>query len=128
MPDPLPDSTQAYLSDAGATPLLTRGQEILLAKRLARNKRIALRLTSRIPCIAQAVLDMGDVLRSNPLAARTLLALPPRALTDAQLRTRARAVVDELDIIRAAQATPGRTTPPWVRFLSATAAGRGGPR
>ena len=107
MPDPLPDSTQAYLSDAGATPLLTRGQEIVLAKRLARNKRLALRLTSRIPCIAKDVLEMGDVLRSNPLAARALLALPPRALTDAQLRTRARTVVHDLDVIRAAQADAG---------------------
>lgn len=107
MPDPLRDSTQAYLSDAGATPLLTRGQETMLAKRLARNKRIALRLTSRIPCIARDVLEMGDVLRSNPLAARTLLALPPKAQTDAQLRTRARAVVHDLDVIRAAQADAG---------------------
>ena len=107
MPDPLPDSTQAYLSDAGATPLLTRGQETMLAKRLARNKRIALQMTSRIPRIAKDVLEMGDVLRSNPPAGRSLLALPPRALTDAQLRTRARAAVHDLDAIRAAQAEAG---------------------
>lgn len=107
MPDPLPDSTQAYLSDAAATPLLTREQEVVLAERLARNKRIVLRMTSRIPCIANDVLEMGDGLRSNPAAARTLIALPPRALTDAQLRTRARAAVHDLDAVRAARAAAG---------------------
>ena len=107
MPDLLPDSTQAYLSDAAATPLLTREQEVVLAERLARNKRIVLRMTSRIPCIANDVLEMGDGLRSNPLAARTLIALPPSALTDAQLRTRARAAVHDLDAVRAARAEAG---------------------
>ena len=79
----------------------------MLAERLARNKRIVLRMTSRIPCIANDVLEMGDGLRSNPAAARTLIALPPRALTDAQLRTRARAAVHDLDEVRAARAAAG---------------------
>ena len=83
----------------------------MLAKRLARNKRIVLRMTSRIPRVANDVLEMGDGLRSNPLAARTLIALPPRALTDAQLTTRARAAVHDLDAVLAARPRQRRTTP-----------------
>ena len=99
-----PDLTQLYLLEAGATPLLTRKEEVVLAKRLERNTRIVLRTTSRMPSIATHILRVGDPLRRDFRAVRKLVALSAKALTDTQLAKHARTAVRQLDAITDASA------------------------
>ena len=104
MLDSLGDSTRAYILEAGAAPLLTREEEVVLARRLEQSKRNMLRTISRIPGLATDVLLIGEPLRRDASAVRTFVALPPKSLTTAQLRRRSRTVVSQLDAIVAAQA------------------------
>ena len=104
VPEPLPDITRAYLIEASATPLLTRAEEVVLARCLERNTRVLWQTISRIPGTADVILLMGDPIRRDAKAVRKFVSLPPKALTDGQIRRRARTVIHQLDAIVGATA------------------------
>ena len=63
------DPVRMYLREMRTVPLLTREGEIQIAKRIERGKLSIIKVISRTPTIAKAVVRMGEQLTSGSIAA-----------------------------------------------------------
>ena len=62
-PDSASDPVRVYLREMGASPLLTREEEVEIAKRIERGQLAALKALSRSPIVIQQVIAIGDDLK-----------------------------------------------------------------
>ena len=118
-PDPLDtlaDPVRLYLREIGAVSLLTREQEVTLAKRIERGKQAVILALSRTPSVVRQILRMGEALRDDARNIRELVTLRGEE-TDDQIATRAHKVLTQIDAVRRAwaeaqtrQATPERVS------------------
>ncbi len=56
---------RVYLREMGASPLLTREEEVEIAKRIERGQLTALKALSRSPIVIQQVLALGEDLEAR---------------------------------------------------------------
>ena len=61
--DSASDPVRVYLREMGASPLLTREEEVEIAKRIERGQVTALKALSRSPIVIQQVLALGEDLK-----------------------------------------------------------------
>ena len=61
--DSTSDPVRVYLREMGASPLLTREEEVEIAKRIERGQLTALKALSRSPIVIQQVLALGEDLK-----------------------------------------------------------------
>ena len=87
-------------------PLLTREQEVALAKRIERGDRTVLVAISQTPSLVQQVLRLGDALRDDARIIRRLVTHRHGDVTAARLTRRARDVRAQIDAVKAAWAEP----------------------
>ena len=101
-PDPSSDVVGRYLADMARVPLLTRHEEVALAKRLERGHRTVMVAISQIPSLVQQVMRLAAALREDPRIIRRLVTHQHGDLTATRLTTRARAVIAQIDTVTAA--------------------------
>ena len=105
-PEKSSDPVWLYLRQVGAVPLLTRQQEVTLAKRIQRGKQAVTRALSRAPTVARQVIQMGEDLRQNQRILRELVTCPDEATDDP---ARMREVAKLIDHVSAAWAAAQRS-------------------
>ena len=98
------DPVRMYLREMGTVPLLTREGEVKIAKRIERGKLSIVKVVSRTPMIARAVIQFGDQLKSGERTIRELVILQNEELGDNRIVTRARQVLRQIDAIKRARA------------------------
>jgi len=86
-PDSASDPVRVYLREMGASPLLTREEEVEIAKRIERGQVTSLKALSRSPIVIQQVLAIGEDLKRGLRSIKVENASPHIALTRAQAAT-----------------------------------------
>ena len=102
-PERASDPVRPYLREVGAVPLLTRQQEVTLAKRIERGKQAVTRALSRAPSVARQVIQMGEALRHDEQIVREIVTCPYEETAD-QITTRVHEVLKQIAAVRAASA------------------------
>ena len=92
-----------YLRQVGAVPLLTRKQEVTLAKRIERGKQAVTRALSRASSVARQVIQMGEDLRHDERIVREIVTCPGEETAD-QITTRVHEVLTQIAAVRTAWA------------------------
>ena len=96
------DVVRVYLSEMGRVPLLTRDEEVALAKRIERDHRTVMVAISHTPSLVQQVMRLGDALREDERLIRQLVTHRHGELTATRLTRRARQVRVQIEAVGAA--------------------------
>ena len=94
------DPARLYLREMGAVPLLTREEEVEIAKRIEKAQGAVIRALSHSPVVVSKILRYRDRLKTNDLQITKLVAFHEDELTEEILEKRRRKVlrdVDEMD-------------------------------
>ena len=102
-PEKPSDPVRPYLREVGAVPLLTRKQEVTLAKRIERGKQAVTRALARAPSVARQVIQMGEALRYDERIVREIVTCPCEETAD-QISTRVHEVLTQIAAVRTASA------------------------
>ena len=98
--DKTTDPVRMYLREMRTVPLLTREGEIQIAKRIERGKLSIIKVISRTPTIAKAVVRMGEQLTSGDRTIRELVIFRDDEVTNERIDRRARKVMVQIETIR----------------------------
>ena len=94
------DPVRMYLRQMARVPLLTRGGEVEIARRIERGTLSVIKAISRTPTIAKAVVRMGEQLTSGARTIRKLVIFQDDEVTEERIDRRARAVMAQIEAIR----------------------------
>ena len=94
------DPVRMYLRELRTVPLLTREDEVEIARRIERGKLSIIKAVSRTPTIAKAVVRIGEQLTSDDRPIRELVICPDDEGTEEWVDRRARAVMAQIETIR----------------------------
>ena len=113
--DPSGDVVRRYLADVSRVPLLTRHEEVTLAKQIERGHRTVLVAISHAPSVVQQVMRLADALREDDRVIRRLVTHRFGEVTATRLKTRARHVREQIEAVRAAWADAELRHAAWQR-------------
>ena len=102
-PDTSGDVVRLYLTDMARVPLLTRHEEVALAKQIERGHRTVMVAISHTPSLVQQVIRRADALRQDTRLIRQLVPHDGE-VTATRLTTRTRQVLMQIDAVKAAWA------------------------
>ena len=97
------DPVRMYLREMGTVPLLTRDGEVEIAKRMERGKLTVLKIVSRTPTIANAIIELGDQLKTGDRTIRELVVFHEDELTDDRIADRGHQLLRQIEAIRSAR-------------------------
>jgi RNA polymerase primary sigma factor len=100
-PEQTDDLVRVYLRKMGAVPLLTRGGEIEVAKRIEKGQKRALKALSRSPVVAGQIVKYGGELRNGDLNIRNLVECRKEEVKEELLEKRRRLILRRIDEITA---------------------------
>ncbi|HEY6371742.1 MAG TPA: RNA polymerase sigma factor RpoD [Candidatus Sulfotelmatobacter sp.] len=96
-PDSASDPVRVYLREMGASPLLTREEEVEIAKRIERGQLTALKALSRSPIVIQQVLALGEDLKGGLRSIKEMVVIDDEEITDEILQKRIDDVTGQID-------------------------------
>ena len=82
------DPVRVYLREMGASPLLTREEEVEIAKRIERGQITSLKALSRSPIVIHQVLAIGDDLKRGLRSIKDTVVIDDEEITDEILQKR----------------------------------------
>ena len=91
------DPVRIYLREMGAVPLLTREDEVEIAKRIERGKLQALKALSRSPITIQQVLAIAEDLNRGLRSIKEIVAFDEEEITEEVLQNRAAEIIRRID-------------------------------
>ena len=101
--DKTSDPVRMYLREMGTVPLLTRDGEVEIAKRIERGKLSVLKILSRTPSVARAIIAFGDELKDGDRTPRELVVVQDVVPQGTRAGDREQQLLDRIDAIRGAQ-------------------------
>ena len=101
--DKTSDPVRMYLREMGTVPLLTRDGEVEIARRIERGRLAMLKILSRTPSVARAIIAFGDELKDGDRTPRELVLVQDEAHQGTDAGDRGRQLLDRIDAIRVAQ-------------------------
>ncbi len=96
-PDSASDPVRVYLREMGASPLLTREEEVEIAKRIERGQLTALKALSRSPIVIQQVLALGEDLKGGLRSIKEMVVFDEEEITDEVLQNRVDDITGRID-------------------------------
>ena len=114
-PDSFGDVVRQYFADMSRVPLLTRDQEVQLAKQFERGTRTVVVAVSHTPSLVQEVMRLGDALRRDGHLERGLVTHSQGDATADRVTRRARDVLVQFEAISAAWDDAQRCRTSWKR-------------
>jgi RNA polymerase primary sigma factor len=96
-PDAASDPVRVYLREMGASPLLTREEEVEIAKRIERGQLTALKALSRSPIVIQQVLALGEDLKGGLRSIKEMVVFDEEEITDEILQNRVDEITGRID-------------------------------
>ena len=106
--DKTSDPVRMYLREMGTVPLLTRDGEVEIARRIERGRLAVLKILSRTPSVAHAIIAFGEELLDGHRTPRELVVVQEEtAQGQGRATDRLRQLADRIDAIRAAQLDAG---------------------
>ena len=98
-PEKTSDPVRVYLREMGLVPLLTREQEVTIAKRLERGSLRVLKTVSRSPIILKALITVGEELRSGNRSIKEIVQIDEEDLTEEKVEEKTRQTLRTIDKI-----------------------------
>jgi RNA polymerase primary sigma factor len=98
-PEKTSDPVRVYLREMGLVPLLTREQEVIIAKRLERGSLRVLRTVSRSPIVLKALIAVGEELRSGNRSIKEIIQFDEEDLTEEKVEEKTRHTLRAIDKI-----------------------------
>ena len=95
--DSTSDPVRVYLREMGASPLLTREEEVEIAKRIERGQVTSLKALSRSPIVIQQVLAIGEDLKRGLRSIKDTVVFDEEEITDEILQKRVEDVTGRID-------------------------------
>jgi RNA polymerase primary sigma factor len=102
------DPVRVYLREMGASPLLTREEEVEIAKRIERGQITALKALSRSPIVIQQVLAIGEDLKRGLRSIKDTVVFDEEEITDEILQKRVEDITGRIDGLNKHYKTAGR--------------------
>jgi RNA polymerase primary sigma factor len=102
------DPVRVYLREMGASPLLTREEEVEIAKRIERGQVTAMKALSRSPIVIQQVLAIGDDLKRGLRSIKETVVIDDEEITDEILQERVQEVTSRIDTLNKHYKTANR--------------------
>jgi RNA polymerase primary sigma factor len=96
-PDTASDPVRVYLREMGASPLLTREEEVEIAKRIERGQITSLKALSRSPIVIQQVMALGEDLKRGLRSIKDLVVIDEEEITDEILQNRLEDITGRID-------------------------------
>jgi len=93
------DPVRVYLREMGLVPLLTREQEVIIAKRLERGSLRVLKTVSRSPIVLKALIAVGEDLRSGNRSIKEIVQIDEEDLTEEKIEEKTRQTLRTIDKI-----------------------------
>jgi RNA polymerase primary sigma factor len=97
------DPVRIYLREMGTVPLLTREDEVEIARRIERGKLAVIKSISRTPLITRKVIELGDKLHAGDRTIRELVIVNDEEITDERIQERSTQVQTQIDAVRKAR-------------------------
>ena len=91
------DPVRIYLREMGATPLLTREGEVVIAKRIERGQLVVMRAITRSPIVIKEVVAIGESLRNEARSIRDIVQFDDEDLTDAKIANKTKQTLKHID-------------------------------
>jgi len=98
-PEKTSDPVRVYLREMGLVPLLTREQEVIIAKRLERGSLRVLKTVSRSPIVLKALIGVGEDLRSGNRSIKEIIQIDEEDLTEEKIEEKTRQTLRTIDKI-----------------------------
>jgi RNA polymerase primary sigma factor len=98
-PEKTSDPVRVYLREMGLVPLLTREQEVTIAKRLERGSLRVLKTVSRSPIVLKALISVGEELRSGNRSIKEIIQFDEEDLTEEKIEEKTRQTLRAIDKI-----------------------------
>jgi RNA polymerase primary sigma factor len=98
-PEKTSDPVRVYLREMGLVPLLTREQEVIIAKRLERGSLRVLKTVSRSPIVLKALIGVGEDLRSGNRSIKEIVQIDEEDLTEEKIEEKTRQTLRTIDKI-----------------------------
>jgi len=98
-PEKTSDPVRVYLREMGLVPLLTREQEVTIAKRLERGSLRVLKTVSRSPIVLKALITVGEELRSGNRSIKEIIQFDEEDLTEEKIEEKTRNTLRIIDKI-----------------------------
>jgi RNA polymerase primary sigma factor len=98
-PEKTSDPVRVYLREMGLVPLLTREQEVTIAKRLERGSLRVLKTVSRSPVVLKALITVGEELRSGNRSIKEIVQIDEEDLTEEKIEETTRRTLRTIDKI-----------------------------
>jgi RNA polymerase primary sigma factor len=98
-PEKTSDPVRVYLREMGLVPLLTREQEVIIAKRLERGSLRVLKTVSRSPIVLKALICVGEDLRSGNRSIKEIVQIDEEDLTEEKIEEKTRQTLRTIDKI-----------------------------
>ena len=95
--DSTSDPVRVYLREMGASPLLSREEEVEIAKRIERGQVTALKALSRSPIVIQQVLAIGEDLKRGLRSIKDTVIFDEEEITDEILQKRVEDITGRID-------------------------------
>jgi RNA polymerase primary sigma factor len=98
-PDSASDPVRVYLREMGASPLLTREEEVEIARRIERGQITSMKALSRSPIVIQQVLALGEDLKRGLRSIKDLVVFDEEEITDEILQNRVDEITGRIDTL-----------------------------
>ena len=102
------DPVRVYLREMGASPLLTREEEVEIAKRIERGQVTAMKALSRSPIVIRQVLAIGEDLKRGLRSIKETVVIDDEEITDEILQERVQEVTSRIDTLNKHYKTANR--------------------
>jgi RNA polymerase primary sigma factor len=98
-PEKTSDPVRVYLREMGLVPLLTREQEVIIAKRLERGSLRVLKIVSRSPIVLKALITVAEELRAGNRSIKEIVQIDEEDLTEEKVEEKTRQTLRIIDKI-----------------------------
>ncbi len=98
------DPVRMYLREMGTVPLLTRQDEVKLAKRIEKGQKSVIKALSRSPVVVAEISKYGEKLRKNGLSIKHLVQVNDEESSERVLEKRRKSVLKRIDEITVLEA------------------------
>jgi RNA polymerase primary sigma factor len=95
------DPVRVYLREMGTVPLLTRGGEVVIARRFERGHLLVLKAITRAPLILKELLQVGEDLRNDSRSIQEIVRFDDEELSEEKIEAKTKETLKQIDKIAA---------------------------
>jgi RNA polymerase primary sigma factor len=93
------DPVRIYLREMGSVPLLTREDEVLIAKRIERGQLVVMKAITRSPMVIKEIIAIGESLRKGVRSIKEIVQFDDGELTEAKIANKTRQTLKYIERI-----------------------------